>query len=108
MMDYKTVESYILSFDRSEKSFPYGEDIAVFSINDEMFALLIIGKEPLRLSLRADWQLSKLLREKYESVMPGEKLDSKKWNTIVLSGQLPWEEVQSLIRHSYNLVIGAN
>lgn len=107
-MEYKKVESYILGFDKSKKSFPYGEDIAVFSINDEMFALLTIGKEPLRLSLRADWQLSKLLREKYESVMPGEKLDSKKWNTIVLSGQLPWEEVQSLIRHSYNLVVGTN
>lgn len=103
MMDYKKVETYILSFKNAKKTFPYGEDIAVFSFGEEMFALLTVGKEPLRLSLRADWQLSKLLREKYESVMPGEKLDPRKWNTILLSGQLPWEEIQSLIRHSYIL-----
>lgn len=107
-MEYKKVESYILSFDKATKTFPYGEDIAVFSFGEEMFALLTVEKEPLRLSLRADWQLSKLLREKYESVMPGEKLNPNKWNTIVLSGQLPWEEVQSLIRHSYNLAASAN
>ena len=102
-MNHHLVESYILSFDKTKKTFPYGDDIAVFVIGNEKFALLPVAKEPLRLSLRADQQLSQLLREKYESVMPGEKLDPNEWNTIILSGQLSWEEVQSLIRHSYDL-----
>ena len=31
-------------------------------------------------------------------------LNKKHWNTVILSGQLPWEEIQGLIRHSYELV----
>jgi len=50
--------------------------------------------------------LAVLLREKYETVMPGYHLNKKHWNTVVLTGQLPWEEVQGLIRHSYDLVLG--
>jgi predicted DNA-binding protein (MmcQ/YjbR family) len=38
--------------------------------------------------------------------MPGYHLNKKHWNTILLSGQLSWEEVQDLIRHSYQLVAG--
>jgi len=44
-----------------------------------------------------------LLREKYETVLPGQKLNQKKWNTIILSGQLSDDEIFDLIRHSYNL-----
>ncbi|MBI3624059.1 MmcQ/YjbR family DNA-binding protein, partial [Candidatus Saccharibacteria bacterium] len=36
----------------------------------------------------------------------GYHLNKKHWNTIVLSGQLPWDEIQALIRHSYDLVVG--
>jgi predicted DNA-binding protein (MmcQ/YjbR family) len=38
--------------------------------------------------------------------MPGYHLNKKHWNTIVLSGQLSWDEVKDLILHSYQLVIG--
>jgi predicted DNA-binding protein (MmcQ/YjbR family) len=70
----------------------------------KMFALIQEGKEPVRISLKCDPQLAVLLREKYESVMEGYHLNKKHWNTIVLSGQLPWEEIRGLIRHSYDLV----
>ena len=69
-----------------------------------MFALIAEGSDPVRLSLKCDPQLATLLREKYETVLPGYHLNKKHWNTLILSGQLPWEEVQDLIRHSYILV----
>lgn len=71
-----------------------------------MLALIAEGTDPLRLSVKGDPQLNKLLRDKYETVMPGHNLNKKHWNTIVLSGQLSWEEVQDLIRHSYILATG--
>jgi predicted DNA-binding protein (MmcQ/YjbR family) len=70
----------------------------------KMFALIAEGKSPINLSLKCDPQLALVLREKYETVMPGYHLNKKHWNTLVLSGQLPWEEVRSLIQHSYALV----
>lgn len=105
-MDHKTVEDYILSMPNSRREYPFGEDVAVYKTADKMFALISEGKNPVRLSLKCDPQLSAVLREKYEEVMPGYHLNKKHWNTLVLSGQLTWEEVQGLIRHSYQLVAG--
>lgn len=105
-MDHKTVENYILSMDRAVRDYPFGEGTAVYKVNDKMFALIAEGSAPLRLSLKCDPQLSQVLRERYESVMPGYHLNKKHWNTLVLSGQLPWDEVQDLIRHSYLLASG--
>ncbi len=88
--------------------YPFGKDVAVYKVGDKMFALISEGKVPVNLSLKCDPQLSKLLREKYESVMPGYHLNKKHWNTIILSGQLPWKEIQGLITLSYRLVTETN
>jgi len=104
MMDHKTVEDYILSMPNARLEYPFGEGVAVYKAGDKMFALISEDKEPLNVSLKAAPELSEVLREKYETVMPGYHLNKKHWNTVVLTGQLPWEEVQALIRHSYQLV----
>jgi len=103
-MDHKTVEEYILSMPNARLDYPFGKEVAVYKAGDKMFALITEGKTPVNLSLKCDPELAKVLREKYESVMPGYHLNKKHWNTIILSGQLSWEEVQDLIRHSYSLV----
>jgi predicted DNA-binding protein (MmcQ/YjbR family) len=105
-MDHKTVEDYVLSMPNAVLDYPFGEGVAVYKVKDKMFALIQEGKEPVRISLKCDPQLSKLLREKYETVLEGYHLNKKHWNTVILTGQLPWEEVQALIRHSYDLVAG--
>jgi predicted DNA-binding protein (MmcQ/YjbR family) len=106
-MDHKTVEDYVLSMPNAVREYPFGEKVAVYKIDDKMFALIDEGRDPVRISLKCDPRLSVLLREKYESIMGGNHLNKKHWNTIVLSGQLPWEEIQGFIRHSYDLVTGA-
>lgn len=103
-MDHKTVEDYILSMPNAKLDYPFGKDVAVYKVGDKMFALISEGKTPVNLSLKCDPQLATHLREKYESVMPGYHLNKKHWNTMILSGQLSWEEVQDLIRLSYRLV----
>lgn len=87
--------------------YPFGKEVAVYKVRDKMFALITEKVDPLRISLKCDPQLSLILREKYETVLAGYHLNKKHWNTIILSGQLPLEEVQGLILHSYNLVSGA-
>ncbi len=104
MMDHKTVEKYILSMPNTMLDYPFGEGVAVYKTGGKMFALISESKKPIRISLKCDPKLSEVLREKYESVMPGYHLNKKHWNTIVLSGQLSWEDIQGFIRHSYNLV----
>ena len=52
--------------------------------------------------MRSDENLSKVLREKYESVM-GSRYFGRGGVEIVLSGQLALDEVYDLVRLSYNL-----
>jgi predicted DNA-binding protein (MmcQ/YjbR family) len=105
MRSHKEVEEYILSMPNARLDYPFGEGTAVYKAgNDKMFALIAEGSDPLRISLKGDPQLNELLRDKYESVLPGWHLNKKHWNTMLLTGQLPDDEVRDLIRHSYELV----
>jgi predicted DNA-binding protein (MmcQ/YjbR family) len=103
-MDHKTVEEYILSMPNARLDYPFGEEVAVYKAGDKMFALIQEKSDPVSISLKCDPQLSKVLRERYETVMEGYHLSKKHWNTILLTGQLTWQEIQDLIRHSYILV----
>jgi predicted DNA-binding protein (MmcQ/YjbR family) len=109
-MTHAQIEEYLLSLPNARLDYPFGKDVAVYKAGQggeaKMFALVTEGKSPVQISLKCDPQLAEVLREKYETVLPGYHLNKKHWNTIVLTGQLPWEEVQGLIRHSYDLVTG--
>jgi len=118
-MTHKTVEKYILSMPNAYLDYPFGEEVAVYKVgqrakskgqnsssNDKMFALIQEDSKPVKLSLKCDPELSKLLRERYESVMEGYHLNKKHWITVILSSQLSEAEIEDLIRHSYHLVAG--
>jgi len=106
-MTHKEVEKYLLSMAGAKLDYPFGEGVAVYKVDDKMFALVQEGSEPVRISLKCDPMLAETLRGRYETVMPGYHLNKKHWNTILLTGQLNWEEIKDLINHSYNLVTKA-
>lgn len=103
MISHKEVEEYLLSMPNAKLDYPFGENTAVYKVKDKMFALVAQNKDPLQISLKCDPLLAEHLREKYETVMPGYHLNKKHWNTIVLTGQLAWDEIKDLIRLSYDL-----
>jgi predicted DNA-binding protein (MmcQ/YjbR family) len=107
-MDIKhpDVKKYLLSMPNARLDYPFGENTAVYKVGDKMFALVREKKTPVQLSLKCDPLLAETLRQKYDTVMPGYHLNKKHWNTILLTGQMEWEEVEGLIRHSYDLVTG--
>jgi predicted DNA-binding protein (MmcQ/YjbR family) len=106
MITHKEIEKYLLSMPGAKLDYPFGENTAVYKVNNKMFALVSENSDPVRISLKCDPLLAETLREKYETVMPGYHLNKKHWNTIVLTGQLEWEEIQGFITLSYNLVAG--
>lgn len=102
------IEDYVLEMPTIFKTYPFDEKTAVYKVGSEqgkMFALIDETSMPARLSLKCDPQLAELLREKYETVLPGYHLNKKHWNTIICSGQVPEDELKDLIRHSYELVV---
>lgn len=110
MKSLHEIEAYVLEMPTAVKDYPFGEQPAVYKIGGaegKMFALIDEKSSPVRLSLKCDPQLAELLREKYETVLPGYHLNKKHWNTIICSGQLDDQELKDLIRHSYEQVKAA-
>lgn len=111
-MSHKELEEYLLSFPNTWLDFPFGEGTSVYKVGHKetgegkLFAIIADKSDPLRVSLKCDPQLATLLREKYETVVPGYHLNKKHWNTIICTGQLPDEEIKGLAHLSYNLVAG--
>ena len=111
-MIHKEFEKYLLDFPNTWLDFPFGEGTSVYKVGDKesgegkLFAIIVDGSDPLRVSLKCDPVLAVSLREKYETVVPGYHLNKKHWNTIICTGQLSDDEVKDLARLSYNLVAG--
>lgn len=107
-MTHKEFEDYLLHLPKVWLDYPFGEGTAVYKYGDKpdgkIVAIIAEGSKPLRVSLKCDPKLALLLREKYETVLPGYHLNKKHWNTIICSGQLEDAEILDLARHSYELV----
>jgi predicted DNA-binding protein (MmcQ/YjbR family) len=111
-MTHKEFEEFILSLPKVWLDYPFGEGTAVYKYGDKggddskIAAIVAEGSKPLRVSLKCDPKLAVLLREKYETVLPGYHLNKKHWNTIICTGQLSDDEIYDLARLSYQLVGG--
>lgn len=88
----------------AEETYPFGPNTAVYKIGGKMFAILPHNADPPSISLKCDPEWSQVLRNAYDAVQPGYHLNKKHWNTIVLDGSVPDDEVEELIEHSYGLV----
>ena len=76
------------------------KDRTIFQNQNNQKAFLIFNKNTLE--IRSDYQLIKNLTEKFESVMQS-RYFGRGGLEIVLSNQLPDNEIEDLIRLSYNL-----
>ena len=108
-MNHKKLEEYILAKPGSWLDYPFGEDTAVYKVGSKesgkMFALIKNGSDPALISLKCAPDLAEQLREQYETIMPGDHLNKKHWNTILATGQLEEDQLLSLVDHSYTLVV---
>lgn len=86
---------------------PFGPGVAVYKVGGKMFALVPHEGEPATVNLKCDPEWSEVLRGAYAAVRPGYHQNKKHWNTVVLDGSVPDDEVEELVAHSYELVVGA-
>ncbi len=89
----------------STEEFPFGPEAMVFKVMGKMFALVGHAQTPLRVSLKCDPDLAIALRMAYEAVTPAYHMNKQHWNTVLLDGTLPDEEIVSMIDDSYDLVV---
>ncbi|MFI0480306.1 MmcQ/YjbR family DNA-binding protein [Actinomadura sp. 9N215] len=91
----------------SVEDYPFGDEVAVFKVAGRMFALVPLGAQPGSVSLKCDPDLALDLRGRYAAITAGYHLNKRHWNTVVLDGSVPEEELLELIDHSYELVVAS-
>lgn len=104
-MNLKTAAAYCLGKAAAWEDYPFGPDVSVMKVASKMFALLSYREGKENLSLKCELELAEVLRRQYTSVTPGYHLNKHHWNTLILDGSIPEQEVKELIDLSYMLVV---
>jgi len=90
----------------TEVRYPFDPDLPVLFVGSKMFALLGHTGERESVNLKADPEEAWLLRRQYEgSVLPGYHMNKRHWNTVVLDGKVPDDEVLAMLEQSYLLAL---
>ncbi|WP_028925019.1 MmcQ/YjbR family DNA-binding protein [Pseudonocardia acaciae] len=89
----------------SAEDYPFGDGVAVFKVAGRMFALVSLGAAPGSVSLKCNPDMAEGLRARYPAVTPGYHLNKRHWNTVVLDGSVPDDELLEMLDHSYDLVV---
>lgn len=113
MTEFDIAHQYLLDKPETSHGFPFGEGVYVYKVKDKMFATLAIGKAGKGDGDKRDWWLNLkcdpdeaiMLRDIFESVIPGYHMNKKLWNTVILDGSIPRGEIERMIDNSYMLVV---
>jgi predicted DNA-binding protein (MmcQ/YjbR family) len=104
-MNYQQARKYLLSHPEAWEDFPFGPDVAVMKIRNRMFATLgSVAGQP-RTNLKCDPNEALMLRDIFESVLPGYHMNKRHWNTVILDGDVPRSEIERMMDRSYGLVV---
>jgi len=104
-MKLELLRAYLLKKKGASEDFPFGPEVMVFKVGGKMFALVFLEDSPLSMNLKCDPDLAMHFREFYKAVQPGYHMNKKHWNTIVLDGSIPDDEIFAMISDSYDLVV---
>ena len=102
-MNLEKFRSYCLGKKGVTEEFPFGEDTLVYKVLGKMFALTNID-DFSSVNLKCDPELAVELRERYEAVQPGYHMNKTHWNTVLIDGSIPDQELRTWIDNSYDLV----
>lgn len=105
-MDIEQLQSYCLSKENVEETFPFGPDTLVYKVNGKVFLLCSLDAEQLQFNVKCDPEKALELREQYPCVLPGYHMNKKHWNTIKPDYTVTSKLLKEWIDHSYELVAG--
>ncbi|OXM83858.1 MmcQ/YjbR family DNA-binding protein [Paenibacillus rigui] len=103
-MSIQSLTRYCLTKKGSKEDYPFGDDILVIKVSSKIFAFITERNHQPSISLKCDPFIAENLRQQHPAVTPGYHLNKSHWNTVILDGSIPEQEICSMIDHSYELV----
>lgn len=104
-MNFSQCRDYCLMQLQSIEDFPFGPDIYVYKVAGKIFAILAEQHSVGRVNLKCDPAEALMLRDIFPAITPGYHMNKQHWNTVLLDGSVPENEIKRQIENSYQLVI---
>lgn len=104
-MTREEIIDHCLSYPGSYEDEPFGEGwIAIrHHANKKIFALIFNHDGHLCVNLKCDPERADIMRRMFEEVKPGYHMNKEHWNTLILDRELPEDEIQGMVKHSFEL-----
>lgn len=99
--------AYALSFPKTYQEAPFHDNnwqLVRVEGSKKAFLWIYEREGYINLNVKADPQWRDFWRSTYASVIPGWHQNKDHWNTIILDGTVPEQEIQRMIAESYDLV----
>ena len=99
--------AYALSFPKTYQEAPFHDNnwqLVRVEGSKKAFLWTYEREGYINLNVKADPQWRDFWRSTYASVIPGWHQNKDHWNTIILDGTVPGQEIQRMIAESYDLV----
>ena len=99
--------AYALSFPKTYQEAPFHDNnwqLVRVEGSKKAFLCTYEREGYINLNVKADPQWRDFWRSTYASVIPGWHQNKDHWNTIILDGTVPEQEIQRMIAESYDLV----
>ena len=106
MTKEKQVIDYCNTFPEVYEDQPFGKSACIVmrhQSNKKVFAWIFRREEYIWVNVKCDPEWRDFWRGVYTSVVPGYHLNKKYWNSIILDGTVPEEEIKKMITESYQL-----
>jgi predicted DNA-binding protein (MmcQ/YjbR family) len=106
-MSPEDVADLALGFAEVTEEHPFGPGVDVYKVAGKIFVIISLDHTPMSLAVKCEPDLAVELREEYDAVIPGYHLNKRHWNTVILDGSIPLDEIKEMIAHSYEQVVAA-
>ena len=105
-MNHDQIMTYGLGKPGTSVRYPFDPAMPVLYVGDKMFALLGSHQGWPSVNLKCDPDGAWLTREQYpNAVFGGYHMNKRHWNTVLLNGTVPWNELRDFVDESYQLVV---
>jgi predicted DNA-binding protein (MmcQ/YjbR family) len=108
MTTREEILAYGLTFADTYVDTPFHDDnwvLVRYTKNKKAFVWTYEYQGQMRINLKVNPEWRDFWRQAYEAVIPGYHQNKEHWNTVILDGTIPTDDIKRMIAESYDLIV---
>lgn len=111
MTEKRKAIEYCLAFENVYEDYPFDDAnwcLIRHRENKKAFAMIFDKDGRVWINVKCEPQWTAFWRGAFKSVIPAYHMNKEHWNSIILDGSVPDEDIKTMIGESYSLTIKKN